>query len=200
MAALQSRSTVRVETPRVQAVSSRVRSPKKPALDHAALALVDGLQPREGLIEREQQLGSVFAAHRARAKRMLRGAMPPLLRLLAAGPVDENMAHHPGGDAVEVRAVGRFEGRLVSKPQVGLVDEVFRRERAAPEVLQPATGNAAERIVDQREEAVDRLVVAGLPGRQQLGDCSRVGGRHGSRWSVGCAAHAKRLRSAFVVV
>ena len=101
-------------------------------LDHAGMALVEAGQSLERLVERE---------HVDRRRRHGRdevvqgephGATAPLARGACARVLDQDLPHRMGGDAEEMRAVLERQRRVLEQPQIRLVHERGRLERARP--------------------------------------------------------------------
>jgi len=85
--------------------------------------------------------------------------------LLAAGMVNENAAHALGSGAKEVRAVlpGQVPGS--NKPQPSFVDERGGLQRMTGGFVRHLVrGEAAEFLIDQREQFIGSLAIAMLDG------------------------------------
>ena len=104
--------------------------------------------------------------------------------MMRAGVLDEDLAHRPSGDPEQVGAV--LDGRQVpaEEAEIGLVHQAGRLKRM-PRPL-PAHGPASHRlqvVVDERQEAVNGLRIAGARARQKA--CDRLGvGHPGRLWQI----------------
>src|SRR4051794_27062111 len=88
---------------------------------------------------------------------------------LAAGGVDQDDAHGLRGRGEEMTATGELA--IADEPQVRLMDQGRGVERLARLLVrQPLGGQLAQLIVDQGQELLGDLRVAGLDGREDAGD------------------------------
>jgi hypothetical protein len=146
-------------------------------LHEAGLAFVEGGELRERPVEVEE----VEAPRRRRDA--LRGLeleahlpLAALGRVASPRVVDEDLAHGAGGDAEEMRAVLPVDRAAADELEVGLVDEGRGLERV-PRALVPeiGAGAAAQLVVHEREERVERTRVSGAPPPEELRDLSGRG-------------------------
>src|SRR6185436_11511506 len=161
-------------------------------LDYARLPLVELGEAIERLV---QLLGGDIERQRARERftrrvrvleRHAHRAAAALLRVAPACVVHEDATHGLRGEPHEVRAVLPGDLALVEQPDVGLVRERRRLERVArafaPKV---AAGETAHLVVHEREERVQRALVALTPAKERSGDIgggrSPLGGFHDRR-------------------
>jgi hypothetical protein len=85
--------------------------------------------------------------------------------------VDENAAHHPRGDAVELRAILPVDAALVDESQIHLVHERRRLQRVIATLAAQVRCRApVQCVVDEGHQPIARLLVAGSPGPQQRRD------------------------------
>src|SRR5206468_11193692 len=82
--------------------------------------------------------------------------------------VDENPPHQPRRHCEEVRAVLPLNPLHFNKPQICLVDECGRLQRVtAPLMEQVTRGKAAQLVVDERQQRVERVRFTPVPGQEQ---------------------------------
>src|SRR5262249_2561360 len=93
-----------------------------------------------------------------------------------AGVLDEDAAHGLGGGGEEVAAPLPVRPRArADQPQVGLVDQGGRLQRLARLLLSQALGGeAAQLVVDQRQQLGGGVRIALLDGGQDAGDLGHV--------------------------
>ena len=82
--------------------------------------------------------------------------------------IDEDLPHQPGRHAEEVRPARQCQAVHIHQSQIDLVDERRRLEgvswRFAPEM---APRHAAQLVIHERDQAVERRRVALAPGQEQ---------------------------------
>ena len=87
---------------------------------------------------------------------------------VAAGPVEEDVAHHGGGHGKEVRAVLPIELAGRHQPLIDFLNHVGGLQRAAfALVSQQTRGETPEFAMHTRDQLVQRLFIAGGPGPEQ---------------------------------
>jgi hypothetical protein len=147
---------------------------KRPKLDDLREARVNPLQPSEREIEREHRKPAcggdfidVLERHPLRVIAAFRGAVPPRV-------IDQDAAHHLGGDPVEVRAASPVDIALFDEAQVCLVNECRRLQRVAGAlVAKPARGDLAQFRVHEWQQAIERVPIALTPAVEQSADVVR---------------------------
>jgi len=88
--------------------------------------------------------------------------------------IDQHAPHQPRGDADEMRPVPPLDAVCVNQPHERLVDQRCRLQRVvAPLASHVASGEPPQLCLDQRQQRLQRLLVAVAPGLQQLGDAGR---------------------------
>ena len=159
------------ETPSVCAVSSIDNPPKNRSSTTRALRgssapalerVIDGDQIRVALVRRQVDV----------IERHANGA-GPAATIGAASPrdVDEHAAHHLRRHAEEVAAV--LPARLIPPEQskTHLVDERRRLERDVRSLAgEIAQGHPVQLVVDERDQPLERVLVAIAPHLEQAGD------------------------------
>jgi hypothetical protein len=131
------------------------------------LPLVDLLEILEGVVQ-----GEHFARYRLDASNLLvqrhsQCVRRPLDRKSAARVIDQDAAHHAGGDGQKMRAVLPADPFLINQTQVGLVDERSRLQRMVAPLASQAGGRAGPEVpLHEIEQIVSRLQVALSPGLQ----------------------------------
>jgi len=130
-------------------------------LDHAALALVEQRQFLQRYVEVEQ-----IDLHRERQAVALQGdALAPaaaLERAHRARPVDQHVTQGARSQRDELRAGQALEGLGPREPQIAVVDEVRRRDRApglAP--LERPAGYFPQSRIERCDKLVERSLRAG---------------------------------------
>src|SRR6185436_8891341 len=89
--------------------------------------------------------------------------------------VDEDTAHHLRRHAEELGAILPVDRVLIGEAQVGLVHERRRLQGvAAALAAQVGRGPASQVLVDDGDEAIRRLRLAGRPGGQESRDVSAL--------------------------
>ena len=93
-------------------------------------------------------------------------------RVVLTSMVDEDAPHRHGRGRQEVDAIAPLDARDVDEAHVGLVDERCGDEcMPVPLVLELAVSDAPELVVDEREDAVERLAVPFAAAfEEQLGE------------------------------
>ena len=167
-----SRSAVRVDMPRACAASATGRPAKwRSSTSFAACGSTAANRVRAASRATRSSRGSGAAGFAA--SRSMRVPVPAVLfPPLAAGGLDEDAAHGLGGGGEEVAAmvplvaVGR-----ANQPEVRFVDEGGRLKRVAGRFGgQPGGGEAAQFVVDQRQQLSSGVGVAPVHRAQQLRD------------------------------
>ena len=156
---------------------------EEPQLDDARLTFVEGGEPLERLVEGKQVDRAALGGDHRFVERHLRRGATPFDALVGSRVVDENPAHRLRRDPEEVRAVLPPDVALLDELHKRLVDQRRRLERVvlalAPQV---ARGAASQLAVDQREELVERVLLAGRQIVEQARDVDRrvlaIGRRH----------------------
>lgn len=135
------------------------------------MPLVELLQPHQRLVQLRggvELLVGDPGVLRQLERRHPAAALGPLA---GAGTVHQQVPHNAGGEGEEVAPIGERRGRALHEPQIGLVDQAGGVQRVllglGPE---PLPGDGAEPVVDERDQAVERLGVARLPPVQEVGD------------------------------
>ena len=91
--------------------------------------------------------------------------------MLPAGVIDEDLAHQPGRHAVEVRPALQRHAVHIHQSQIDLVDERRRLEGVAWRfALEMSARHAAQLVIHERDQAVERRRVALTPGQEQASD------------------------------
>lgn len=108
----------------------------------------------------------------------------PLCGAVRARLIDEDSAHHLGGDAEELRTVAPGDPPLIDQPKICLVNERGRLEAVAG-TFAPKTGGGAptELVIHERHQAIARGKIALAPGLEELRHLV-VGRAHLARDSV----------------
>lgn len=149
-------------------------------LQHVALARVDGGEPGQQLIEGED-VGRRLAVLDVVGLQRDRGrAAAALVALLAAGVVDQHVAHLAGGDRKEMRAILPVDRRS-DQAQAGLVQQLRGVEGDGAFAAQMTLGQSVQVAVDQRHQTVQRARIAVAPLAQQLRDRRLFGCVHAER-------------------
>lgn len=137
-------------------------------LDDAGLAGVDGLQPRERLID-GQDVG-IGVDHSGGVSELdLQGSAAAALGEAGARVVDENVAHDGGGDGEKVAAVADLDRRLAEEPDVDFMNQRRGLERVG--VLfagQSSLGENPQLFVNLRDEQVAGGGIALAPAADQF--------------------------------
>ena len=148
-------------------------------LEHLALALIQGRQARESLI----QLGEDGEIRFLDPQRFIEfdctAAAPAFGGLPRARMVNQQLAHHTGCDGQEVRTVLESGLSRVNQLEIGLMDK-GRRVQASIRSLatEAAASQPAEPVVDEGNEAVQRPGVAITPLLEQTRDVGGSGFDH----------------------
>ena len=133
-----------------------------PALYDAREARVETLERGERLVHRDDQLGLRIDAEVDVVEREPALVAGALLRAVMARVIDQHAAHRPGADGEKMRAVLPGDAGLVRQLQVDLVYQRGGSERVrGPATRELDPGDVAQVIVDEGEEIVVRLAVAG---------------------------------------
>jgi len=85
--------------------------------------------------------------------------------------IDQDLPHQTRGEREKVRPVAQLDAIEINQPQVRLVNERRRLEHV-PSRLRSETcvRDPAQFVIDERNEALQRVAVALLPGEQHLRD------------------------------
>jgi len=116
------------------------------------LLLIKRSQTFQGVVEHENVevdwLGSRFDAF---IDRDLAGASTALLRLMAAGVLDQDLTHYPGRDSEKMSAILPLRNVMPYKPDIGFVNECRALKGVVgPFPLQVMAGDLSKFRVDQR--------------------------------------------------
>ena len=165
-----SRCAVLIETPSAAAVSSSVSPAKyRHSTTRASRAFAAG-KFFEGKIDVEHQSGVAITRLVLGLQRDHRLAPATFDARSPPGVVHHNLTHCHRRDREEMAAIAPRRSCTVDQPQVCLVDERRRVERLSgltPPQL-PA-GEAAQIVVNERNEAIESVVVARAVGDEKLG-------------------------------
>jgi hypothetical protein len=83
------------------------------------------------------------------------------------GMIHEDVTHDPSRQGKELRAVPRFDLRLRGEPEIGFVDQGGGLERMPTRLACHETMcNALKLAIDQRDEFVEAVAVAGCPSSE----------------------------------
>jgi hypothetical protein len=146
-----------------------VESGEESEFDDAALPGVDGGQCFERLIEGEHVHARRLSSGRHVLQTHDRGAAATLFGMLPAGVIDEDLTHQLRRHRKKVRPVLQRQSLHVHEPQVDLVHERRRLEGVAWLFsLEMAARHAAQLVIHERDQAVERCGVALAPGQQQV--------------------------------
>src|SRR5262249_23757106 len=139
-------------------------------LDDEALASVDRGQTAQRAIECEQvQVARWRGDDRFLEGNSLQGAAAFAVSA-RSGMIDEHAAHEACGNGDEVRAILPGQAPGVDQPDERLVDERGGLQRmAAALAAHVRAGEAPQLTVDQRQQALERVLVAAAPRAKQLG-------------------------------
>ena len=111
--------------------------------------------------------------------------------------VDQDPAHRLRGDSEEVGAILLGDGLAADEPKVELSDDGIRFERVIPALpLQEPRGQLAQVGLDDGEEVVTSLVVAGTPAAQpscDFGHWRNLGHGKGARGMILTSAVVRYL-------
>ena len=84
--------------------------------------------------------------------------------------VDENPAHHAGGDGEQMHAVLPGDVR-VDQAELGLVNQGRGRQgMAAVLILDGVSREFVELLIDDRDQGLERGLVPGAPGAEEFSD------------------------------
>jgi hypothetical protein len=159
-------------------------------LDDASELGIHRRQTRQGLVERQQIARVLLEQLDHLLQRHALAAGDALVRPATPRVVDQHAAHSARGDAQEVLAVREADGvGGTGEPQPGLVDQGRRLQRVAGGALtHRAGGESAQLLVDQRQELVGGVRVAGAHPLQEARD--RLGVVHGGAHCAGARTYA----------
>jgi hypothetical protein len=178
-AAAHSRFTVAGETSSTAAVSSMERPPKKRnSMTRLCCGSSVASVPRAS--SRATRSRSRGGGVEGVVDGEVRGSGAAFGGLVRARVIHQNAPDHLRGDAEEVRAVLPLDTALVDQAQIGFMHQGGRLQGVVgPLAPQIPRGKAAEFIVDNGRELLERLLLALAPIRQQLGDVGRHAGGTG---------------------
>ena len=83
--------------------------------------------------------------------------------MAAAGVIDQNTPHRLGGDRKKLAAIFPIDGVLAGEPQIRFVNEGGRRERFGVLVTQQIAGDAAQFVIDDRQQLVESVLFPVTP-------------------------------------
>lgn len=96
--------------------------------------------------------------------------------LVAAGVVDQDLAHQVGRDAEEVGAAFPFDAGLVYEAEIGFMDEGGGAEGVfLAFIAHVGAGEPAQFGIDQGQEGIDSGVISCGEVHQKAGDIRRFG-------------------------
>ena len=170
-ASAQSRSTVRRDTFSTAAVSSTSRPPKYWELDNLTPSRVDGFERHERGIQLFQ-IGIVASRRHVAVVHELDRRRPatPFAEALRARQIDEDAPHESCRQGVEVCPVVPLHLTDIDQPQIQFVDQRGRLQGVVTALAQHGSpGQAAELAVHERDQLLERPLVAVAPGGQQSG-------------------------------
>src|SRR4029079_17711465 len=109
-------------------------------------------------------------------ERHVRRTASAACRAMLSRVIDENAAHDAARDAEEMRPVAPVAMFERHEPKVGLVRKRRRLQGVIRAfVTQLRSREAPQFRVDERDEALQRALVAAPARAEQRGDCSRIG-------------------------
>ena len=154
-------------------------SAEEPHLHHVHFAGIQRAETSERFVQRDEIDIRLAPQDQALIKRDLSPVVAPLLRLAIPGKVDEDSSHQLCGDGKEMRPVLPLDSARVSQPEIGLVHERSGLQ-GMPRALtcHVAACQPMEFVVNERREAGQSVLIAAVPGEQQLGDITRRSGLH----------------------
>src|SRR6185312_8169883 len=146
---------------------------EKPQLDDSGERLVRFFELDQGLVQGNQagvrlhrQVGNLVESQPDEPAAVLRVLTSPRA-------VDENPPHDPGGDSEEVDAVPPLDGLEIAQPHEGVVDQIARLEgRPSSLLVEVVAGEPAQVVVDQRNQLVERTLIAASPFAEQSSDAT----------------------------
>ena len=161
-----------VEIPSASAASSMSSPAKNRSSTTPACRASSCGECFERLIEGEHVHTRRLSSGRHVVQAHHRGAAAALACVLPAGVIDEDLAHQLRRDRKKVRPVLQRQPVDIHESQVNLMHERCRLE-GVPGLFAPqmAARHAAQLVVDERHQTVERLGVALAPGQEQ---CSYV--------------------------
>jgi hypothetical protein len=131
------------------------------------LPWVNRRERRQGIVQRDQIRTGLVRHNERLLQRSHRRAATAFLIAPSARRINENPAHQPRRHREEVRAVLPPNPIDFNEPQVHLVDERRRLEGVAdPFTLHVMTGQAAQLLMDQRQQRVKRVGFAPVPSQE----------------------------------
>ena len=155
---------------------------EKAELDDLALARIERSETLHGVIE-GQQIEFWFAGDGGGlVDHQSDGVSAALGRGTPSGVIDEDLPHHLRGHGEKVDAVLPIHGVTACEAQVGFVDQGRGLKCMAPALTgQTASGNAAQFVVDDRNQGVAGRDIAIAP------PCEEIGHGVGGIWVQGSA-------------
>lgn len=112
---------------------------EEPQLDEPGLLGIDGGQPGERRVDRQQINGSLLTGDEPLVQRDPRVVTAPLLRAPRAGPLDEDLPHRDRGNGDETRTCLPILLLVLDETEIGLVDE----RRGLQRLARPLTSQVA---------------------------------------------------------
>jgi len=144
-------------------------------LDDPTLSIVELCQRFQRLVERDEVRRALVRDDECFIERHLRRVTAALLVVPRAGMVHKDVPHDTGRHGQKMCAILPRDGFRVDQPEIGLVDE-RRGLKAVVDPLAPdvALRDAMQLLVNQRDEALQRILVSLSPFEQQAGDLGGV--------------------------
>src|SRR5947208_1163161 len=92
----------------------------------------------------------------------------PALYVMAPGMVDQDAPHHLGRNREEMGAILPLHAPIIHQSHVGLIHQGSRLERVAWVLaLHVAVSQAAEFVINNRREPLERALVSIAPGAKE---------------------------------
>jgi hypothetical protein len=168
---LQSRLTVAGDTLSTSAVSSTLESAKKTHLDDLYLAWIETSQRVQRIIEGDKISAWVRGSITAHDSDLFQRDMlhtRPALYVMATGMVHQYAPHHLGRNRKKMGSILPLHALVIHQSHVGLIDQGGRLESVARALaLHIAVSEAAEFIINNRRQPLERAVVSIAPGAEQ---------------------------------
>ena len=197
LAITQSRFTVRIETSRTSAISCSGRPQKK---RNSTMRLCRGSSWASLFNARSNASTSTTSDSPARVTRFVQRDFVPaaaLGRLVTLGVIDQDLAHHMGGDSKEPRPGVAIGDGLVHEPHICFVYQSRRLKRVIEAFAAEITrGEPPQFAVHQGQQVIQRGLATAAPRQQQSSDASRVRlvrGIHGTDYMPLCGHIPKQI-------
>ena len=183
LAVRHSRFAVDGETLRTHAASSMVSPAERAKLHDSRQVLIDPCQAIEGLIECKDR-NPVRPRHLLRfINRDAREPVASLDRVMAPSVIDEDPAHDLRCHAEKVCPIPPIHVPLVNEPQIHLVNQGRGLERVAGSLTPKMPRRHPTQLrVDQRQQLIERTLVASAPVTEQRRDIAGSEGIGGGRF------------------